>query len=206
MSATAAELRRPALRISLRRWQAVVLAAALPVALLGAYTATNVSASLTQRSLHNKWDRVRAGGPLDVATLGTRQIPRGHPVARIVIPAVGMDLVAVEGGNGRGAPAHVRGTALPGLPGLTAFRGTRFGFGNQMLNLQRLVPGDTIEMDTLAGPRRFVVGSVAIVAAGSLDLSQDTERPTLLLLGHRRAWGGNDLVAVRAEDVSGGNP
>lgn len=194
--------RRPA-TLRLARWQIIVLTAALPVLLLGAYTATNVAASLTQKRLASRWEQLLthpAGSPAEAAR---RVFAPGEPVARIGIASIGMDLVAAEGTGTRGAPGHLSSTSLPGLPGLAAVQGSRFAYGNQFQSLERLLPGDAVTVQTLAGITRMTVTSIIQMPATQIDTTLDAETPALLLIAPTRAWGGPDRIVVRADATEG---
>ncbi|GAC1408693.1 MAG: hypothetical protein NVSMB57_00320 [Actinomycetota bacterium] len=205
VSGTDLRAQRKPLQLSVRRWHIVAIVALVPVLLIGAYAATNVAASMTQRALHARWESMRlhahpSAEPAEPP--GTRTVANGNPIARIGVPAIGMDLVVVEGTGPGGAPLHLSHTVLPGLPGVAAVRGGRFGYGNQFLGLERLVPGDVVMVQTLAGETRMTVRSVSIVAPARVDTGDNGGPPALLLLAPARAWGGSDLIVVRAEAAS----
>ncbi len=98
----------------------------------------------------------------------------GEPFAAIRIPAIGLDK-AVVGGTTREAlrsgPGHYPGTALPGRPGNVAIAGHRTTYGAPFKDLDALVPGDEIVLETADGLFTYRVE----------DQSEDGEAP----LGHR---------------------
>ncbi|MHB8513037.1 MAG: sortase domain-containing protein [Actinomycetota bacterium] len=183
-------------RLEIRRWQLIALIAIIPTTLVGAYAATNTSAWLTQRHLHSLWDSTPRVA--SEASLATRKFKPGDPIARIVIPSVGMDLVAVAGGSMHGAPSLLHNTAVPGLPGVSAIEGGRFGYGNQFMSLDRLSEGDEVTLDTLVGRFRMTVQSIVDEPASQIDTSEDVEQPVLLLIAPSRSWGGANRIVVRA--------
>ncbi|HVL88932.1 MAG TPA: sortase [Actinomycetota bacterium] len=189
-------------RLVLHRWQAIALATLVPALLSGLYVSTNVRASLAQRSLRAQWEPAVAAGPVAPATLAARAFTPGEPVARLGIAATGADLIVVAGGNGaRQGPALAAGSAYPGLPGVSVIEAGRFGYGNMFLHLDRLIPGDTIVVETLAGVRRFTVRSVRVLPASAIDPREDSVTPVLLLAAPARAWGSSDRIVVRAESA-----
>jgi len=106
-----------------------------------------------------------------------------HPVARLIAPAQGVDEIVLAGASGRTlawGPGHYDGSALPGAEGnavLSAHRDTHFRF------LQRLVPGDTLSIETRDGARRhYRVRDVAVVDVRALHIPRDTVVPTLTLV------------------------
>ena len=80
-------------------------------------------------------------------------IPAGEGFANLYIPRFGKDYAwtIVQGTNDadleRG-PGHYEGTAVPGQLGNFAVAGHRVGKGEPFLNLDQLIPGDTIVVQT----------------------------------------------------------
>src|SRR5829696_3333147 len=91
---------------------------------------------------------VRAARASVVAPLAPASRARGTPVARLLIPAIGLDEIVVEGVGRRelnAGPGHLPETVLPGEPGnsaLSAHRDRHFArFGD-------LAIGDTVVTET----------------------------------------------------------
>ena len=204
MSTASTSLTRPP-RLALKRWQILAIGWSVPVALVGGYVVTNVVATTAQHSLLDRWEAAVARGRLDATDLSARAWTSGEPVARIAIPAIGLDLVVAEGGDGRRAPSHVPSTVIPGAPGLAAVTGGRFGFGNFFLGLERLRPGDEILVENLSGRVRLVVVSTEIVPGTALRFDRDSEAPALDLVTSSRAWGSEKRLVVHATIRSGEN-
>lgn len=86
-------------------------------------------------------------GSLD-GVLGPSRLAAGAPVARLLIPSLGLDEVVVEGVSERqlrAGPGHLPGSALPGATGnaiVSAHRDRHF------YGLDRLSAGDTIITET----------------------------------------------------------
>lgn len=106
-----------------------------------------------------------------------------HPVARLIVPAYGVDELVLEGANGRAlafGPGHVESSALPGDPGhavLSAHRDTHFRF------LRRLAIGDEIDVEQPDGDRiAYRVVALSIRNERNLMLARDTAEPTLSLV------------------------
>jgi sortase A len=86
------------------------------------------------------------------------------PVARLLSPAHGADLIVLEGANGSSlafGPGHVQGTPLPGTPGnvgLAGHRDTHFRF------LRELEPGEALWLELPDGSvRRYTVEDARVV-------------------------------------------
>jgi sortase A len=143
----------------LRRWLA------LGLLLLGLCSLTRGSwifgkAALAQVLLRRAWAAARAGDE------HARPWPWADtwPVARLIDPAHGVDLVVLEGATGSSlafGPGHIPGSASPGMPGnvaLAGHRDTHFHF------LQGLQPGEPLWLEPAHGAlQRYEVESATIV-------------------------------------------
>lgn len=107
-------------------------------------------ARLAQELLGRAW-RASLEGSAD-----TRPWPWAdtRPVARLLVPARGVDLLVLEGASGRSlafGPGHLSGTPLPGEAGnsvVSGHRDTHFAF------LRRLQEGDVLVVERRDGTRR----------------------------------------------------
>jgi sortase A len=120
----------------------------------------HVKARVAQHLLHRAWARALAG------ETSVRPWPWADtwPVARLRVPAHGVDLIVLDGVSGRTlafGPGHAWRSARPGAPGtaiISGHRDTHFRF------LQHIRPGDEILVDTPGRPTaRFVVTDTAVV-------------------------------------------
>ncbi|HVF63653.1 MAG TPA: class GN sortase [Casimicrobiaceae bacterium] len=106
-----------------------------------------------------------------------------HPVARLSVPALGIDQIILAGANGRTlawGPGHVESTAKPGLSGnavVTAHRDTHFGF------LPRLAIGEIVVVETASRTkRRYRVERRFVADHRALRLPADEDVTTLSLV------------------------
>jgi sortase A len=132
------------------------------------------------------------------------------PVARLRVPAHGIDLVVLDGVGGgtlAWAPGHAGGSARPGDPGtaiVSGHRDTHFRF------LQRLRPGDEVIVETPGrAPARFRVREAAVVDSRTavIRTAGDGEATLVLLTCYpfdALTPGGPLRYAVAAEAVSAG--
>jgi sortase A len=165
-----------------RAWIALIAVGLLAT---GAGLAIEGKAWLGQQLLERGWQRMQddpqaadgAGRPWAWADT--------HPVARLLAPAQGADVLILAGATGRTlawGPGHLDGTALPGEPGeavVTAHRDTHFAF------LARVRRGDALVIERRDGVRvSYRVVDTAVVAADQLALraQDDTHVPTLTLV------------------------
>jgi sortase A len=161
------------------RGGAVVLAAA-GIWQLGHGAWIHAKAMLAQHLLRAAWGRTVAGES------AVKPWPWADtwPVARLQVPAHGVDLIVLDGVSGRTlafAPGHASGSVLPGTPGtavVTGHRDTHFRF------LERVRPGEEILVDTPGRPTaRFRVQEAAVVDARTAVIRRDDEGlPSLVLL------------------------
>ena len=131
--------------------------------------ATWAEGTLARDRARSRWEERLARSARVEATqaaLGAQPIGRnapGMPVARIVIPRIGLDEVGVEGTGTdelNAGPGHLPQSAVPGEPGnavISAHRDRHFN------RLGAVAVGDTITTETLAGVMQWVVVSRQIV-------------------------------------------
>jgi sortase A len=127
---------------------------------------------LARGRAHARWQAMAAGGTDSSAARQLasaseqRETVRGEPVGRIIIPAVGLDEVVLEGVDEaqlEAGPGHVPETVLPGEAGnsvISAHRDRHFH------SLGRVALGDTVITETRAGRESWVVTERRIAEAG----------------------------------------
>jgi sortase A len=105
------------------------------------------------------------------------------PVARLSVPALGVDEIVLAGDSGRTlafGPGHMDGTAMPGERGLgviSGHRDTHFEF------LQKVEAGQAIVLTDAAGAaHRYRVTGTHIVDAKRVGLETEGETPRLALV------------------------
>ncbi len=86
-----------------------------------------------------------------------RRTDEGQPLGRIRMPSIGVSSVIVAGTDSsslRRGPGHYPGTPLPGARGTVAIAGHRTTYGAPFRRLDKLSPGDRVEVSMPYG--RFV--------------------------------------------------
>jgi len=93
--------------------------------------------------------------------LDLADIPKpGEAAGRILIPSIGVDKTWVQGVDRddlRQGPGHYPRSPFPGQPGNAAIAGHRTTYGAPFVDLDKLVPGDEIVVETLQGRFSYIV-------------------------------------------------
>jgi sortase A len=138
-----------------------------------------VKAWLAQRLLHRAWAATRTGG------LQVKPWPWADtwPVARLAMPAQGIDLIVLADASGRSmafGPGLVAGTAPPGAWGHTVLSGHR---DTQFRFLRSLAPGDHLRLEDARGLwREYEVTDTLIVDAHAVEILRETDDARLTLV------------------------
>ena len=146
---------------------------------LGSAAWIQVKAGLAQHLLQRAWAKTVAGD--------TRVKPwpwaDTWPVARLRVPAHGVDLIVLAGVSGRTlafGPGHAAATAVPGTPGtavVTGHRDTHFRF------LERVQAGDEIIVAVPGRPEaRFHVRRTMVIDARAAKVHAANDAASLVLL------------------------
>lgn len=132
----------------------------------------------------------------------------GEPVARIIVPRLGIDEVVLEGVSAtelNAAPGHHPRTPLPGAPGNSVISAHR---DRHFFALGRAEIGDTVVTQTLAdGALRWrIVGRRITVADSAFVLPSDTPMLTLTTCWPIRFIGpAPDRLILTAEPIDLGD-
>ena len=133
----------------------------------------------------------------------------GEAVARIVIPAINMDEIVVEGTDVdalRKGPGHYSWTPMPGQPGNVSIAGHRTTYGAPFANIGNLRPGDRITTQTAQG--EFVYEVLAqdsptkgylIVSPDRVDLLRDKGNNLLTLTSCHPRFSNRQRIVVQAK-------
>ena len=139
----------------------------------------HAKALLAQLFLQRAWERTLRG------EAAAKPWPWADtwPVARLRVPAYGVDLIVLSGVSGRTlafGPGHAPDSAPPGAPGteiVTAHRDTHFRF------LERVRPGDEVLVEAPGGPIvRFLVQELSVVDSRSAVIHRNPRTAALVLM------------------------
>ncbi len=136
---------------------------------------------------------------------------QGTAIARMQIPAIGVDKTVVEGvrvGDLRKGPGHYPTTPLPGQAGNASIAGHRTTYGAPFGEIDKLVPGDQILVTTIQGEFIYEVVTQGeghghfIVAPHQVevldqDFSEDPNRLTLTAC-HPKGSARQRIIVVAA--------
>ena len=128
-----------------------------------------------------------------------RQVETGDSLTRVRIPAIDVDVVVVEGITPsalRAGAGHYPKMPLPCEPGNMAIAGHRTTYGKPFGNIDRLKPGDTIEVTTPIGGCVYQVSQPPFVVPPT-DISvldATPERSITLTTCHPRGSAAERLI------------
>ena len=128
-----------------------------------------------------------------------RQVETGDSLTRVRIPALDVDVVVVEGITPsalRAGAGHYPQTPLPCESGNMAIAGHRTTYGKPFGNIERLKPGDTIEVTTPIGGCVYQVSRPPFVVPPT-DISvldATPERSITLTTCHPRGSAAERLI------------
>ena len=136
------------------------------------------------------------------------EVATGEPFARIVIDRIDLDAVVFEGVDRatlKSGPGHMPGTPLPGQPGNAVISGHRTTYGRPFYDLDLLVPGDEIEVETALGISTYAVRDILIVAPTDVWVADNTDGAWLTLTTCNPRFSAAERLIIQAELVDGPN-
>lgn len=135
-------------RLATSRWARIGLPALAVLCALGAAAALCFP---WLSDLYARHEQQVLGGQLDDPAFGSGGSASGAAIGRIVIPAIGVDMVVVQGTDAAAlakGPGHYPDTPMPCSMGNVAIAGHRTTFLHPFYGLNHLKPGDLIELST----------------------------------------------------------
>lgn len=153
-------------------------------------------------------DEVPAGIPSSVRLVGEPEPVHGEPVAFLRIPRLGVSEVVFSGDERpilNKGPGHMERTPLPGQPGNSVISGHRTTYGRPFFDLDSLVPGDVIEVESAAGVHRYEVRETVIVRPNGIWVTDPRPGGWLTLITCNPRFSARERLVVFAEMVSGPN-
>lgn len=178
---------------------AIVIAIAA-VGMLGYPVYTN----LYQSRVQDRLDRELAS-PETAEAFTAGRVAEGDSLTRIVIPAIDVSVVVVEGTSAsalRAGAGHYPQTPLPCEPGNVAIAGHRTTYGRPFGNLDRLGPGDEVVLETPIGRCEYRVNRRPfVIQPTDFRVLDATSTPTLTLTTCHPKGSARQRLIVTADLV-----
>ena len=174
--------------------KALVVVGVLLGFIAAGFLVTNTYATLWQQRLDERWASMIAAGELF-------EPAAGDPVAKLIIPRLGLERVILEGSDrsilARG-PAHVPGSPMPGGEGNAVIRGHRLLWSGPFRDLDQLGLGSEIHIQTLEGTSVYLVAGVFRQDGRRVDMFEQTSLPYLTLVTSDPPLRADGTLVVRA--------
>ncbi|HET9289776.1 MAG TPA: class E sortase [Actinomycetes bacterium] len=125
----------------------------------------------------------------------------GEALARLQIPAIGVDKIVVEGvqvADLKKGPGHYPGSPRPGQPGNAAIAGHRTTYGAPFNRLDELEAGDEILVDTVQGSFRYLVREQLIVEPDQVEVLDDFGDDRLTLTACHPKYSAQQRIVIVA--------
>ena len=133
-----------------------------------------------------------------------RRLEPGDPMGRIVMPAIGVSEVFVEGtgaGDLRTGPGHYPATPLPGERGTVAIAGHRTTYGAPFRRIDQLDRGDRIELRMPYGRFVYRVERTRIVPPTETSVTDRVDHDRLVLSACHPLYSAAKRIIVFARLV-----
>jgi sortase A len=186
---------RRAARLALSGVSVVLVLAAIGMLAFPLYT------NLYQSRLQDRLKRQLSSTEGEQAYRGHR-VGTGDALTRIRIPAIGVDVVVVEGTTASALKAgagHYPQTPLPCEPGNVGIAGHRTTYGKPFANLDRLKDGDQIVLETPIGTCTYRVSQAPyVVSPSDTSVVAGTLAPSLTLTTCHPKGSASKRLVVRA--------
>jgi sortase A len=177
-----------------------IITAVVAIGLLAYPLATNYMQDRLQRKL-----AIQLRSAENKAAYVAGHTSEGDALTRLVIPALKVDTVVVEGTGSsalRAGAGHYPNTPLPGEEGNVAIAGHRTTYGKPFANLDRLAVGDQVVLETPIGRHQYRITRPPFVVSNN-DFSVISQTPgrTLTLTTCHPKGSTKQRLVIRAEKV-----
>lgn len=135
--------------------------------------------------------------------------PVGESFAFLSIPEIGLeDVVVYEGVDTatlKNGPGHMPSTPLPGQPGNAVLSGHRTTYGRPFFDLDQIVAGDDITVETSIGTHTYQVTQVLVVEPTDVWVTDPRPGGWLTLTTCNPRFSARQRLVVFATMVAGPN-
>ena len=146
---------------------------------------------------------IQLRSPQSKAAYEAGHTTEGDALTRLVIPAIKVDTVVVEGTGAsalRAGAGHYPKTPLPGEEGNVAIAGHRTTYGKPFANLDRLKVGEDIVLETPIGQHVYrVIREPFVVSNNDFTVIAQTPGKTLTLTTCHPKGSARQRLVIRAE-------
>jgi sortase A len=128
-------------------------------------------------------------------------VHEGDPLARLEIPAIGVDWIVVAGvgvDDLQKGPGHYPDTPRPGQEGNVAIAGHRTTYGAPFQRINELEQGDEIVLTTFTGRFVYRVAGQRIVPPTDSSVLDPTPNPVLTLTSCHPKYSARERIIVQA--------
>ncbi len=143
----------------------------------------------------------KAAADAFVAKMGST----GTPIGRIVVPAIGLDVVMLEGtGNGdlREGPGHWPETPFPGQGGNFVVSGHRTTYGHPFFKLDKIRIGDEIDLVLPYGVAKYLVTRSIIVEPDEVQTVAQAGKEQVSLAACHPIYSASHRIVVQGDLVA----
>ncbi len=137
-----------------------------------------------------------------LADLFSHRVDDGQAIGRIVIPRIGLDVVAVQGTDTASlekGPGHYPRTPFPGQPGTTAFAGHRTTYLAPFRHLDQLDAGDLIRIEMPYATFTYRVQGTRVVAPTEVGIVHKVPYQRLVLTACHPLYSASERIAAFAK-------
>lgn len=126
----------------------------------------------------------------------------GKPIGKIIIPAIGVDVIIVEGTGVRDlkeGPGHWEETPFPGQGGNFVISGHRTTYGAPFFKLNELKPGDEINIVLPYAACKYTVSEVFVVYPHEVDTVAQAGREQISLAACHPIYSAKQRIVAKGE-------
>jgi sortase A len=137
-----------------------------------------------------------------LAGLFAKRVDTGEAIGRIRIPAIDLDVIAVQGTDTSSlqkGPGHYPETPFPGQVGTSAFAGHRTTYLAPFRHLDQLKPGDEIDVELPYANFAYRVQKTRIVDASAVGIIHKVPYERLVLTACHPLYSAAQRIAAFAK-------
>jgi sortase A len=144
------------------------------------------------------------GPPQQVGTLAdlfAQQVQDGQAIGRVVIPAIDLDIVMVQGTNTSDltqGPGHYASTPFPGQPGTTAIAGHRTTYLAPFRHLDSLHGGDLVEIEMPYATLEYRIERTRVIEPTDVGILHPVGYQRLVLTACHPLYSASERIAAFA--------